>query len=121
VDHKDQKHTLAGAQDALLMTAKVEVKREEVKEDELEAATAAAEEGGEEEEEEEPREDVRSAAGVGGRRAEETRVHADDASGSGDDNCGTKTRSPDMDVQICSPISGCTGETFTYTSGEESD
>jgi hypothetical protein len=121
LDNKDQKHTLAGAQETLLMTAKVEVKREEAKEDELEAATASAEEGEEEEEEEESREDVRSGAGVGGRRAEETRVHADDASGSEDDNCVTKTRSREMDVQICSPISGCTGETFTYTSGEESD
>ena len=122
LENKDQRHTLAGGEDALLIMATVEVKRYEVKADELEAAAAAAA-AEEEEEEEKPREDVRSSARVGGGRTEETKVHTggplDDASGS--DNCVTKIRSREMDLQICSPISGCTGETFTYTSGEESD
>jgi len=120
LDNKDQTRTLADAQDAQLMTAKVEVKGEEVKEDELAAATAATAAAAEE-----SREDVQRGSGVGARRDEERRVkelvRVDDGSGSEDDNCVTNSWSREMDVQICSPISGCTGETFTYTSGEESD
>jgi len=59
--------------------------------------------------------------GKTGRKAQVTRVQAgelqDEESGCEDDELVPKSRGREMDVQA----SGCTGTTFTYTSGEDSD